>query len=230
MFFNELPLIVFHSLFSYASKSGSAIMGKFIVLDGIDGSGKGTIIKEAKRFLLEKGIKEEQILITAEPTRGFYGKKVRELLKTNVNPDVNAQQFLDLYVADRKEHLEKELQPSLKNNKIILCDRYKYSTFVYQSLQGISIEKIKELHKGMLVPDLVFILDVSPEISLKRISKRQQLDAFEKQDFLEKVRNGFLSLKEIFPNENIKIIDASKEISEVKKQVCEKLWEMIKEP
>jgi len=203
-------------------------MGKFIVWEGIDGSGKGTIIKETKRFLLEKGIKEEQILVTAEPTNGFYGKKVRELLKTNVNPNVNAQQFLDLYVADRKEHLEKELLPSLNNSKIILCDRYKYSTFVYQSLQGIPVEKIKELHKGMLIPDLIFILDVSPRISLKRISKRKQLEAFEKQDFLEEVRKGFLASKETFPNENIQIIDASKEIREVKKQVCEKLWEIVK--
>lgn len=203
--------------------------GRFIVFEGIDGSGKGTIIRETKKFLLQKGINEEQILVTAEPTPGFYGKKVRELLRTNVNPNVNAQQFLDLYVADRKEHLEKELQPALNNDKIILCDRYKYSTFVYQSLQGIPVEKIKELHKEMLIPDLIFILDVNPEISLKRISKRQQLEAFEKQDFLEKVRQGFLASKETFPNENIKIIDASKEISEVKKQVCEELWEIIKE-
>ena len=204
-------------------------MSKFVVFEGIDGSGKGTIIKEAKKFLLEKGIQEEQIVVTAEPTNGFYGKKVRELLKTNVNPNVNSQQFLDLYVADRKEHLEKILQPALKNNKIILCDRYKYSTFVYQSLQGIPIEKIKKLHEGMLVPDLIFILDVSPTISLKRISRRQQLEAFEQQDFLEKVREGFLASKETFPDENIKIVDASKEISEVKKEVCEKLWETLKD-
>lgn len=203
-------------------------MGFFVVFEGIDGSGKGTIIKETKRFLLQKGIKEEQILITAEPTPGFYGKKVRELLKTNVNPNVNAQQFLELYVADRKEHLEKQLRPALNADKIILCDRYKYSTFVYQSLQGIPVEKIKELHKGMLVPDLIFILDVSPTISLKRISKRKQLEAFEKQDFLEKVRNGFLASKETFPEENIQIIDASKKIREVKQAVSEKLWELLK--
>ena len=54
--------------------------GKFVVFEGIDGSGKGTIIKQVKKFLLEKGIPEEKILVTAEPTNGFYGKKVRELL------------------------------------------------------------------------------------------------------------------------------------------------------
>ena len=142
-----------------------------------------------------------------------------ELLKTSPKPELNAPQFLDLYVADRKEHIEKELLPALKENKIILCDRYKYSTFVYQALQGIPVEKIKKLHEGMPVPDLIFILDVPAKTALERISKRKQLDSFEKKDFLEKVRNGFLSLKEIFPEENIHIVDASKSIKEVKKQI-----------
>ena len=171
----------------------------FIVFEGIDGSGKGTIIKETKIFLLQNGVSQKDIFVTAEPTNGFYGKKVRELLKTSPKPELNAPQFLDLYVADRKEHIEKELLPALKENKIILCDRYKYSTFVYQALQGIPVEKIKKLHEGMPVPDLIFILDVPAKTALERISKRKQLDSFEKKDFLEKVRNGFLSLKKIFP-------------------------------
>ncbi|HZX19731.1 MAG TPA: dTMP kinase [archaeon] len=191
----------------------------FIVFEGIDGSGKGTIIKETKSFLLQNGVSQKDIFVTAEPTNGFYGKKVRELLKTSPKPELNAPQFLDLYVADRKEHIEKELLPALKENKIILCDRYKYSTFVYQALQGIPVEKIKKLHEGMPVPDLIFILDVPAKTALERISKRKQLDSFEKKDFLEKVRNGFLSLKEIFPEENIHIVDASKSIKEVKKQI-----------
>jgi len=208
------------------------MVGKLIVFEGIDGSGKGTIISEAKKFLVEKGVPAEKILVTAEPTNGFYGKKLRELLKTDVNPNVNAQQFLELYVADRKEHIEKELVPALQEGKIILCDRYKYSTFVYQSIQGISIEKIRELHKGMLVPDLVFILDVPVDVALERISSdsnRTHKEVFEKKDFLEKVRQGFLSLKGLFSDENILVIDASKEISEIKVKVVDVLWKNLKE-
>jgi len=208
------------------------MVGKLIVFEGIDGSGKGTIISEAKKFLVEKGVPAEKILVTAEPTNGFYGKKLRELLKTDVNPNVNAQQFLELYVADRKEHIEKELVPTLQEGKIILCDRYKYSTFVYQSIQGISIEKIRELHKGMLVPDLVFILDVPVDVALERISSdsnRTHKEVFEKKDFLEKVRQGFLSLKGLFSDENILVIDASKEISEIKVKVVDVLWKNLKE-
>ena len=68
-----------------------------MVFEGIDGSGKGTLISGVKKLLLAQGFPEEKILFTAEPTKGFYGKKVRELLKSEVNPDVNAKQFLDLY-------------------------------------------------------------------------------------------------------------------------------------
>ncbi|MCR4335920.1 MAG: dTMP kinase [archaeon] len=206
--------------------------GKFIVFEGIDGSGKGTIISEIRKFLVEKGIFENQILITAEPTNGFYGKKVRELLNTHVNPDVNAQQFLNLYVADREEHLGKEIIPALKKGKIILCDRYKYSTFVYQLIQGIELEKIIELHNGMAVPDLIFVLDLPVDVALQRIdsdSKRSVKEVFEKKEFLEKVRQEFLSLKEIFPEENIRIVDASKKIDEVTEEIVNILWKKIKE-
>ncbi|MFH1391299.1 MAG: dTMP kinase [Candidatus Diapherotrites archaeon] len=206
--------------------------GFWIVWDGIDGSGKGTVILEIKKFLIKKGIPENQILVTAEPTKGFYGKKVRELLNTHVNPDVNAQQFLDLYVADREEHLGKEIMPALKEGKIILCDRYKYSTFVYQLLQGIELEKIIEFHKEMLVPDLILILDLPVDVALQRIdsdSKRSEKEVFEKKEFLEKVRQGFLSLKEIFPEENIRIVDSSKNIGEVTKETADILWNKIKD-
>ena len=199
----------------------------FIVFEGIDGAGKGTIVSGVKKLLLEQGVSEEKILVTTEPTNGAYGLKVRQLLKTSSSPESNASLFLELYVKDREQHLCEEVIPALKQEKIVLCDRFKYSTFVYQLLQGIPIEEIKKLHSDFIVPDLVFVLDVSAKISLKRInadSKREGFDSFERKDFLEKVREGFLNLKEIFPNENIIIIDASKEIKDVKIEVCEKIW------
>ena len=195
--------------------------GFWVAFDGIDGSGKGTIAHEAKKWLKSKGVAEDRVVISAEPTHGLFGKKVRELLQSSVNPDVNAKQFLNLYVQDRKEHLEKVIVPALADGKIILSDRFKYSTFVYQALQGISIEKIAELHEGMPSPDLVFILDLPVDHALKRISRRNHRDVFEKKDFLEKVRKGLLGLKSIFPNEKIFFIDASKDVAEVKKQVAQ---------
>lgn len=203
--------------------------GLLIVFDGLDGSGKGTMVHEAKKFLLSKGIPEERIFTTAEPTHGYYGKKVRELLQSTVNPDVNARQFLDLYAEDRKEHIGNEILPALNTGKIILCDRYKYSTFVYQNLQGIPLEKISEIHKGMPVPDIAFVLDLPVEGALKRINRRKKLDTFEKKEFMEKVRDGFLNLKKIFPDEEIIIVDASQSIAQVKQEITKRLWGKIKE-
>ena len=205
--------------------------GLFAVFEGIDGSGKGTMIASSKDALIAGGIAQDRILITAEPTGSLYGKKVRELLKSSVNPDVNARQFLDLYVEDRKEHIEKEIAPALKAGKIILCDRYKYSTFVYQSLQGIEVDKIKKLHEGMPVPDMVFILDLPVDVAMQRINsdnKRKHLEAFEKKAFLEKVRKGFLSLKKVFPKERIHIIDSSQRQEVAAKEIGGILWKKLK--
>ncbi len=193
--------------------------GFFVVFEGLDGSGKGTIVSETKRFLVRKGVPLSNICVTAEPTNGFYGKKIRELLRQRVDPLVNAKQFLDLYVADRREHVESVLKPALANNQVILCDRYKYSTFVYQSLQGVPLSTIMGLHECFPVPDLVFVLDVPVEVALKRISNRSYLESFEKADFMRKVRSGFLGLKKLFPGENIFVINASNSIGFVKKQV-----------
>ncbi len=201
--------------------------GFFVVIEGLDGSGKGTMVREAKKFLLRKGIAEERIFCTAEPTHGYFGKKLREMLSSSIEPNVNARQFLDLYVSDRKEHLEKEILPALKEGKIVLCDRYKYSTFVYQQLQGISLEKIAAMHEGMQTPDLAIILDIPVDDALKRIGRRKKIEVFERREFMQKVRQCFLQLKEIFPQEDIVFIDASRSVAqvsgEISKLLCLKL-------
>lgn len=201
--------------------------GFFAVFDGVDGSGKGTMAREAKKFLASNGIGPERILITAEPTHGYYGKKVRELLQASANPDVNAVQFLDLYVQDRREHIEREILPSLAAGKIILCDRYKYSTFVYQQLQGIPLEKIRALHIGMPVPDMTFVLDLPVDKALTRIGRRKKVDSFERASFMEKVRQGFLRLREIFPGEEINIISASQDMRREVAEIGGLLWEKL---
>jgi dTMP kinase len=189
------------------------VSGTFIVFDGLDASGKGEMVKRTKEWLIEKGISKENIIVTFEPTDGVHGKKLRELLHTDKDPLKNAKLCLELYVKDRKEHLEELILPALAEGKIVLCDRYKYSTFVYQKLQGISVEKIQKMHIGFLVPDLVLIFDVNAGVAIERIlndSKRKSFDKFEKKSFLENVRKEFLNQKKLFPKENIHIVDAGK--------------------
>ncbi len=206
--------------------------GKFVVFGGIDGSGKGTLINILKNYLLGKGYSKDEILVTHEPSKSKFGKEIKRLLKVEKDPSANATKFLDLYVKDREEHLRKEVLPALEKGKIVLCDRYKYSTIVYQSIQGIPKEDIIELHAAMPVPDLVMILDLPVDIALKRIDadeKRRELEKFEKKQFLEKVRKGFKELPAVLPEENIIIIDSSKPIEKVAERAKEELNKLIVE-
>ena len=206
--------------------------GKFIVLEGIDGSGKGTLMHILRNYLLSKGYSNEEILITREPSESGFGIEVKKLLKEEKDPKANATKFLDLYVNDRKEHLKNEIIPALERGEIVLCDRYKYSTIVYQAIQGIPKDDIIELHEGMLIPDLVIIMDLPVDIALKRIGmdeNRRQLEKFEQPGFLEKVRKGFKELPKLLPGENIIIIDSSKSIEKVAEKAKEELNRLIVE-
>ena len=202
--------------------------GKFIVFEGIDGSGKGTIIKMFENYLLESGAAKSDILVTAEPTDGKYGRELRSMLSRCKNPKENALLFLELYVKDRREHIKNTILPALSQGKIVLCDRYKYSTIAYQAAQGIPNEKLIEIHNKMPVPDIALIFDISPEIAISRIEsahERNGKDVFEKQKFLEKVRANFLRMPVFFPKENIAIIDVSNEVGNVFEVVKSELVE-----
>jgi dTMP kinase len=201
--------------------------GLWICFEGLDGSGKGTMLSLTAEFLFNN-FKEFDIILTREPTFSAFGKQIRKLLLEDKTPMSNAKQLLQLYLDDRKEHLEKVIKPALQKNSIVLCDRYKYSTIVYQQAQGIEVEKIINLHERMLVPDITFILDVSPQTALKRIKEqRSSLEKFEKEFFLEELRQNYLELPKLLPNENLKIIKAEKSKEEVFKEIKRELIKIL---
>ncbi len=203
----------------------------FIVLDGLDGSGKGEMITKLHNYLYKKD-KKVRILTTREPTYGKHGKKIRELLKKDISPEKNAETLLRLYTKDRSEHLKKTIMPFLKKNhsdesNIVLCDRYYYATIAYQSAQGIGKNIAISPNEGFLKPDIALILDLPAEIALKRIHGRKKAkEKFESMEFLEKVRKNFLELPYSL-SDNIKIIDASKPKSEVFKQIKSEIEKTI---
>ncbi|AJF60635.1 MAG: dTMP kinase [Candidatus Diapherotrites archaeon] len=201
----------------------------FIVFEGIDGAGKTLMLKLSKEFLLEKGVPAKKILLTAEPTSSSYGKKLRSLLSEEQDPKANARVFLELYLKDRKEHLSEEILPALDKGKIVLCDRFKYSTIVYQGVQGIPVMELIAAHRGMRVPDAVFIFDLPEEVALRRInnSKSRSIEKFEKKEFLLKVRRGFLELRKILPEENIKVFNADKPKEKVFEEVKAELSKLL---
>lgn len=195
--------------------------GCFFVIEGLDGAGKTSVLQEVRKLLLKDGFYSSKIVVTAEPTNSAFGQRIRHLLSSKKTIKSGAEEFLELYVLDRKHHLKSVILPALFDGKIVLCDRYKYSTLVYQSLQGINPKKIAKVHKGMLKPDAVFVLDIDENTALKRISssKRGKIELFEKKVFLKKARKKFLALKKFFPGEKIIIVDGSKPLKEVSQKV-----------
>jgi len=209
--------------------------GIFIVVDGLDGSGKSEIVKMLHNYLFSKSEKTRdfwdtgnakhfhvhkkyRILATREPTNGKYGKKTREMLRKEKNPESSSKLLMELFVKDRQEHLKNTIEPFLKSSSehelsIVLCDRYYYSTIAFQGAQGLDIEELIEKNKRFRKPDIAFILDVEPSIALERIEYREK-EKFEQLNFMKDIRQNFLKLPKLL-RENIKIMDSSKPLKSV---------------
>lgn len=201
----------------------------FIVLDGLDGSGKSEMVKRLHNFLFSKN-KRYRILTTREPTNGRYGREVREILKTESDPMKNADHMLNLFTKDRKEHLKNIIIPFLESSNdtetnIVICDRYYYSTIAFQHTQGISLKKVIDKNKFFLKPDIALFFDLPADLALERISGRSK-EKFEQYDFMVSLRKNFLNLQDIL-GDNIVIIDASKPKDDVFDQIKKQVEKLI---
>lgn len=184
--------------------------GKFIVIEGLDGSGQSTEVSLLRDFFIGKG---DQAILTKEPTMDSEaGKKIREALDKKVKFD--PAELQKLFAEDRKEHLEKLIIPALKEGKIVISDRYFFSSFAYGKSDGLDLEWLIKLNDDFLLPDLTVILKVRPEVCISRIEGRgEPKTLFERQEKLAKVWEGY----ELFPSrfENVNMIDGEKSIQEV---------------
>lgn len=161
--------------------------GKFIVIEGIDGSGKTTL---AHRLVEKIGFAES----TFEPTNGPIGTMLRSGSLGDVPPAAEAL----LFAADRAIHTE-EIKRILDSGRWVICDRYLGSTVAYQSAALGEVADIQWLldiqSKSVIRPDATFLLDLDPEVSMGRVGNRgEELSRFEKLDFLKKVRSAYLDL------------------------------------
>ena len=199
--------------------------GVFIVVDGLDGSGKSEIVKMLHNYLFSKN-KKYRIMTTREPTNGKYGAKIRKMLAKEKNPLSSSKKLVDLFVKDREDHLKKNVEPFLKTVNghelnIVVCDRYYYSTVAFQGAQGMDMEMLIRKNKKFRKPDIAIILDVEPSVALRRIEYRKK-EKFEQLEFMKKIRKNFLRMPRML-KDNIKIIDSNKGINrvfaDVKKEV-----------
>ena len=187
--------------------------GILIVFEGIDGTGKSS-----QCGLLSKSLNEMQVpnIALAEPTRGDWGMKIRRLLKQG-RQGVSPEEELSWFINDRKEDIEKNILPALRENKVVIMDRYYFSTAAYQGALGLSPDQIKlDNEKFAPIPDRVFIFVASPETCLKRIeSSREKKSSFEKLDYLKNVQENFKN----FEGPNIRFIDSFGSIPEIHQEV-----------
>jgi dTMP kinase len=165
--------------------------GVMIVLEGIDGAGKST---QARRLLKRlRGLGYDAVSFR-EPSRGRWGRQIKKLAK--VPGSLSPEEELTLFVRDRAENVHKNLKPALAARKIIVLDRYYFSTIAYQGAKGLDPDRIRKMNERIAVrPDLVFILDIGAGRGLARIHARKRKDLlFEKERYLRKVRAIFRSL------------------------------------
>ena len=201
--------------------------GKFITLEGIEGSGKSTSLDTISKSLENLNI---EFIVTKEPGGGPLGKDLRKMLldkKTSISSEVE----LLLMMADRKNHIDNIVEPSLEKGIWVISDRYLDSSYAYQGggrqIDVSKIDLLTELLK-LPIPDLTLLFDLSPEIALQRAKNRSELDRFESEpiDFHQRIREAYLTLA----NDNIEryvVIDASKDIQNVKDQVQKQLNQFI---
>jgi len=207
----------------------------FITLEGIEGSGKTTQIKNVAEFLQSKG---QDCIITREPGGTKTGEKIRAILLDPESRDMDSLTELLLYMADRSQHIKEFIYPSLASGKTVLCDRYYDATVVYQGFaRGLDIGLINNLHELVfedLKPDITILLDLPPETGLTRAweqienGSRTALETrFEKEtlSFHQKVRAGYLELAKKEPL-RFRIVDASNDENQVKNDIMKILSEV----
>ena len=203
--------------------------GKFITLEGIEGSGKSTSLETIQSFLECRNI---QYITTKEPGGGPIGKELRSLL-LNKESKISSGVELLLMMADRKNHLDNIVLPSLQKGTWVISDRYLDSTYAYQGGgRGIDISKIDNLVNSLNIPlpHLTLLFDLSPDIALERAKNRSELDRFEQEPlaFHGRIRDEYLRLSELH-QERIKIVDSSLNFGQVESQVKETLSNFLDE-
>jgi len=208
-----------------------------ITLEGIEGSGKTTQINYIAAYLEGLG---HECVITKEPGGTEIGGKIRSILLDPENKCIDPLTELLLYAADRVQHIKEFIRPMIEGGKVVICDRFHDSTTVYQGFtRGVDLGLIQQLNKLVLedvVPDITFILDLSPEIGLERAwnqinngSRSGMETRFENEtlSFHTNVRNGYLELARCEPDRFV-VIDASVEAAVVREAIIGALKAFLK--
>ncbi|ADH85862.1 dTMP kinase [Desulfurivibrio alkaliphilus] len=163
--------------------------GVLIALEGIDGTGKSTQQQLLAQRLRQLGL---EVVVTREPTDGPYGRRLRELFLNRAS--LSPEEELQLFLADRREHVAKLIEPALKAGRVVITDRYYYSTAAYQGASGHDPAAILAINESFAPrPDLVLLLEAPPAVGVRRVQegRGESLNDFEQEDYLRRVAGIF---------------------------------------
>ena len=196
--------------------------GYFISFEGIDGSGKSTQIKKLARFLETLDF---DVIITREPGGSVGGEEIRNLLLQGQVDRWSAETEILLFTAARRDHLERIILPAIDDGKIVLCDRFTDSTRMYQGMRGPNLRNLVDTLNEKVInrdPDLTIIIDIDPEISLKRAKSRKTAEERFEDFGLElqiKMRKGFIELAKEFSN-RIEVVNGQQSVDRLAQDIC----------
>ena len=196
--------------------------GYFISFEGIDGSGKSTQIQRLADFLRSLSF---DIVVTREPGGSIGGEEIRKLLLQGDVDRWSAETEILLFTAARRDHLERIILPAMKNGQIVICDRFTDSTRMYQGMRGPKLKKLVDMLDKEVIghdPDLTILIDIDPEIGLRRAKSRETVEERFEDFGLElqkKMRKGFLDLSKQFSS-RISVIDGLQSEDKVTKEIC----------
>jgi len=193
--------------------------GFLICIEGIDASGKTTQAKLLVENLTARGY---EAVYTTEPSKGFYGRILRKKILRREKRVPAVVEAL-LFAVDRLDHIEREIKPELTRGRIVVSDRYVYSSIAYQGAAGLNLEWIEKINRWALKPDLAIYLDVPAEVVIERIKrKRSVMETLQNQ---RRVRNVYLKL---VSEGKLVFVDGNRPIKIVEKEVLQKVLNFLK--
>ena len=190
------------------------LSGFLVVIEGIDGAGKTTQARLLAEQLQEMSF---SVVSSREPTNGKWGKLLKESAKTG---RLSPEEELNAFIEDRKEHVEGLIRPQLENGRVVILDRYYFSTVAYQGARGLNVQELMQRNEEFAPePDLLVLLDVEPEIGLRRIHERgDEVNQFEREAALAKAREIFNQIEKPY----LLRLDAGQEPETIRDSIIEK--------
>ena len=206
--------------------------GLLITFEGGEGSGKSTQSQILYDTLIEKGF---EVTKTREPGGTKFAEIIREILVQGDSNKIDNISELFLFAAARTDHVQKVIKKSLKDNKIIICDRFIDSTLAYQGYAGnLDLDIIKEVNKisiGEIYPDITFIFDIDPTQGIERaLEENNKETRFEEKDIMyhKKIRDGYLSIARDNAQRCV-VINGADDIEQISKKILELTLDKINE-